>query len=444
MGSDALPPAEQTDRRKGGLLLHTGRVNYEALYENWIYDAPAKTWDYLPHVVNVGMALKSMALFSRISGEDPDAFAEKMWQTLMRDHSMVSGHFSGDECLAGTSPLRGSELCSVAEAMYSYEWLAAMTGFDKWGDRLEQTAFNVLPAAISPDMWTHQYDQMTNQIQCTRFPDGEKPFGTNGSDAHLFGLEPNYGCCTANFGQAWPKFALSALMRTEEGLAITAIAPVRFEGKIKGTAVSCEVETSYPFEDGYRIRIRAAESVTFPLELRIPGFAKGARVDGVRVESGEPFVVEREWFGEETVNVELTFVPEYVKRPSGLYCLKRGPLTYALPIRSQWSRIEYEKDGVERKFPYCDYELLPQSKWNYGFTGGELTFIRREVGDFPFSPEGAPVCIETRLAPVDWLMENGKCAELPRSEKAAAPAETLRLIPYGCTDLRMTELPMIK
>lgn len=99
---------------------------------------------------------------------------------------------------------------------------------------------------------------------------------------------------------------------------------------------------------------------------------------------------------------------------------------------------------MERKFPYCDYELLPQSKWNYGFTGGELTFIRREVGDFPFSPEGAPVCIETRLALVDWPMENGKCAELPRSEKAAAPAETLRLIPYGCTDLRMTELPMIK
>lgn len=105
MGSDTPPPAEQTDRRKGGLLLHTGRVNCGALYENWIYDAPAKTWDYLPHVVNVGMALKSMALFSRIGGEDPDAFAEKMWQTLMRDHSMASGHFSGDECLAALTGL---------------------------------------------------------------------------------------------------------------------------------------------------------------------------------------------------------------------------------------------------------------------------------------------------------------------------------------------------
>ena len=62
---------------------------------------------------------------------------------------------------------------------------------------MEMTAFNALPATISPDMWSHQYDQMTNQPQCTRFPNREQPFGTNGPESHLFGLEPNFGCCTA-------------------------------------------------------------------------------------------------------------------------------------------------------------------------------------------------------------------------------------------------------
>ena len=65
------------DRRKGGLLLHPGRINYEALYENRICDAPAKTRAHLLYVVNTEMALKSAALFSRLSGEDPDAFAKK-------------------------------------------------------------------------------------------------------------------------------------------------------------------------------------------------------------------------------------------------------------------------------------------------------------------------------------------------------------------------------
>ncbi len=136
-------------------------TNYEALYDGWFLSRPQQHWTFLSHVVNAGMSLKSMALMSRITGEDPDAFAEKAWQTLMRDHGMPCGHFSGDECFAGTSPIRGSELCSVAEAMYSYEWLAAICGGEKWGDRLECAAFNALPASISPDMWSHQYGRRT-------------------------------------------------------------------------------------------------------------------------------------------------------------------------------------------------------------------------------------------------------------------------------------------
>ena len=46
-----------------------------------------------------------------------------------------------------------------------------------------------------------------------------------------------------------------------------------------------------------------------------------------------PFRVEREWQGEEVVTVCCTFAAEYVKRPSGMFCARRGPLLYALPIR---------------------------------------------------------------------------------------------------------------
>ena len=418
--------------------------DYEALYQNWIFAQPRKYWNFLSHVVNAGMSLKASALLSRVTGGDPDAFAETAWQTLMRDHGMPCGHFSGDECLAGTSPVRGSELCSVAEAMYSYEWLAAITGKDKWSDRLEAAAFNALPAAISPDMWSHQYDQMTNQAQCARFFEGQIPFGTNGPESHLFGLEPNFGCCTANFNQAWPKFALSALMRVEDGLAVTAIAPVRAELLVDGCPVSCEIETSYPFEDGYRVRIKTGRPVRFALDLRIPGFAQSAQVDGAEVQPGMPFRVEREWQGETVMTVCCTFAAEYVRRPSGMFCARRGPLLYALPIREQWNRLEYTRDGVERKFPYCDYELLPMSPWNYGFTGGELAFVQGETGSCPFSPEGAPVFLETELARLDWRMRDGICEEFPRSAEALSAPERMRLIPYGCTNLRMTEMPLVE
>ena len=59
--------------------------------------------------------------------------AKQAYTRLHRDHGMACGHFTGDECLAGTSPIRGSECCSVVEAMYSYEQLLSITGEAQWG-----------------------------------------------------------------------------------------------------------------------------------------------------------------------------------------------------------------------------------------------------------------------------------------------------------------------
>ena len=73
-------------------------------------------------------------------------------------------------------------------------------------------------------MWTHQYVQQANQIGCAHLP-GKSPWMTNGSEANMFGLEPNYGCCTANFNQAFPKYAASCIMKDGEGLGIPGFAP---------------------------------------------------------------------------------------------------------------------------------------------------------------------------------------------------------------------------
>ena len=41
--------------------------------------------------------------------------------------------------------------------------------------------------------------------------------------------------------------------------------------------------------------------------------------------------------------------------------LWRGPLLYSVAIDERWEKLEYARDGVERKFPYCDYEIYPLS-----------------------------------------------------------------------------------
>ena len=114
--------------------------------------------------------------------------------------------FSCDEHLAGHDPSQGSELCSVVEAQFSLEQLISILGDARLGDRLEKIAFNALPGTFSKDMWAHQYDQQPNQVMCSL---QKRDWTTNGPESNIFGLEPNFGCCTANMHQGWPKFAAS-------------------------------------------------------------------------------------------------------------------------------------------------------------------------------------------------------------------------------------------
>lgn len=419
-------------------------VDYEKLYDNWRYpDTREKgRWSYLNHVVNTAMMLKSSALMSRFNGEDSNSFAKKAYAILQRDHSMATGHFTGDECLSGKSPIHGSECCSVAEAMYSYEWLLSITGDCEWTDILEKTAFNAFPATVSPDMWSHQYDQMTNQVECSRYPDDKQHFNTNSEESHLFGLEPNFGCCTANFNQAWPKFALNILMKTKNGVAVNAIAPSKLSTTINDANVTVEIITDYPFEDGYRVVITADRKAEFDVTLRIPGNAVNAQIDSKPVNTGF-YVVSKDWNGKNEIGVSFDFKIELNERPEDMYCVSRGNLVFALPIGERWEKREYIREGCERKFPYCDYEIFPTTAWNYAFADNNFTIEKFSLGDLPFSPSGAPYKIKAKMVPIDWKFVDGACTRVPDSREPMGEEKILELIPYGCTNLRMTEMPII-
>lgn len=419
--------------------LNVQGIDYEKLFADWRYAQRREEWSFLNHVVNIGMMIKSSALLSRFTGGDPNEFAKKSMEILLRDHGMACEHFSGDECLSGRSPIHGSECCSVTEAMYSYEWLISITGDPYWAEMLEKAAFNALPATISPDMWTHQYDQMSNQMQCVRFPDGKQPFDTNGEESHLFGLEPNYGCCTANFNQGWPKFAMSTFMKADDGIAVTAIAP----SKLTDGNITAEIVTNYPFEDGYSVRIKSEKPCETALYLRIPEGAVNAKINSENAASGyNKILVMLE--NEVTVNVTFDFETKLCERDNDMYCARRGNLTFSLPIGERWEKKEFVRDCVERKFPYCDYEIYPTTPWNYAFADDSFDISFGEVGKVPFSPEEAPLKIKAKFVPIEWNIIDGICSEVPSSRVPTGEVVELDMIPYGCTNLRMTEMPLVK
>jgi len=432
-------------------MLKVQGADYKALFEDWKDMEPASVWTQQTHVVNLAMAIKSEVLASRISGkEDSVAEGERvaldMLDKLFRYHGTAYGHFTGDECLSGDSPIQGSELCSVVEAMYSYEQIFAVTGNPVWMDRAEMLAYNALPATTSPDMWTHQYDQMVNQVACVSFKD--RPiFRTNNKESHLFGLEPNYGCCTANFNQGWPKLALCAFMSYDGGIISSLIAPSRLVTAMGESSVEIELDTEYPFKTKGTYTVKCGRDTEFELSLRIPSAVEYALVNGERAEAGSVYKIRKLWSGEEKINVDYVMECKFVDRPGDMKVLQRGPFIYSLSIEEEWKMYEYVRNGVERKYPYCDYEIYPLSKWNYAFAADQFEITENEIGEYPFSAVEPPVNIKTKGVEIDWGYEEGYndlAARYPRSRQPLSEPVEITLKPYGCTNIRMTEMPKIK
>jgi hypothetical protein len=372
-----------------------------------------------------------------------------MVDLLDKYHGMVTGVFTGDECLAGKSPIQGTELCAVVEYMYSLEHLISITDRAHWGDRLEKIAYNALPATFSPDMWTHQYDQQVNQIECSR--QDNPVFMTNGGESNIFGLEPNYGCCTANLSQGWPKFALSTFMKSNDGLVAAVYAPCSINTNIDDTKVSVRLITEYPFRDTLNFTVTTEKETEFSLWLRIPAWTDRAylEIDGKQLDICAHegyYCLRRKWSGETSFTLRFPMIINIEPRPNNLYAVTRGPLVYSLAIGEKWVRINEDIPG--REPPHCDYEVYPVTPWNYGLCididnpEKSIVFEEHEVGDCPFSPEGAPVVAYVYGKKIDWSKENGVALPYPEMKWISDEKEKLKLIPYGCTNLRMTEMPI--
>ncbi len=401
------------------------------------------------HGVNNAMGLKTEALWSLLSGGAGGAEGSKqMVTTLERYHGLPNGTFSADEHLAGHDPSQGTELCTVVEEMYSLEQLIQISGDQTLAQRLERLAFNALPGTFSKDMWAHQYDQQSNQVLVSNAP---RDWTTNGPMSNVFGLEPNFGCCTANMHQGWPKFASSLWMGTADGGVVAMeYSPSEVRTSIGGTPVQITEDTKYPFDELVTITVNPDKPITFPIQLRIPGWTSGmiVRVNNAAqrdVHPGSFLTVKREWRAGDTITLKFP-MPVIVSRGyRNAAVVTRGPLLYSLSIGQKWKKITDRGKA-------SDWEVDPSTPWNYGLyiskTDPQSSFsvVLRPMGDQPFSPEGSPLALSAKGVRLgEWKLVDSSAGPMPESPvKAGGAQASVLLIPYGAAKLRITEFPVIE
>jgi hypothetical protein len=461
--------------------IQNNSLDWTGYYERFPWDSAAiadkkvpKNYDGIgmtAHVVNNGMAIKYPGLWYQQSMDE--RFRKAVFSGIEKYdlyHGQAGGRFSGDEHLSGNSPDRGTELCSVVEYMFSLENLFAIFGDNSLADRIESLAFNALPGTTTPDMWAHQYDQQSNQVLVSSI---ERAWSSNGKNSNIYGLMPTYGCCLANMHQGWPKFAQYLWMATNDnGLAATIYSPSRVKAKVgNGTEVTIVEDTDYPFRGDISLTINTPEPVSFPLYLRIPGWAdtvtitcKDKKVSGT---AGSTVKLLEKWNNGEQIFIDMPMKIRLERRYNNSRAVLRGPLYFSLRIEKDYRSTVLNYDNYSYKGS-IDWEIYPLSEWNYGLLTDDKNISRGfrveeyPVGKYPFADKGdmiwsddssgyikwtiePPVVITSRGIKIPgWILKNNSADLPPLSPvKPEGDPEMITLVPYGSARLRITEFPLI-
>ncbi len=345
------------------------------------------------HGVNMAMGLKtSMLRYCQTGDPEFKEAVETGFHRLHHYHGVANGLFTGDEHLAGNHPEQGVETCTVVEYLFSMEELFRMTGDSRWADALERGAYNALPAAMTSDLSCHQYFQHVNQSHCTV---GERNWYNGKPDSLIFGLEPNFGCCTANLHQGWPKFTRSLWMTDGTG-SVTAVsyAPCRVQATLDDI-LEFHVLGDYPFDSKVRIEIRKAGGQELTFNLRIPHWCDNplAWINGSDVSENRregQFSLTRNWDKGDVIELNLPMHPSIKKWPNGSRSVELGPLTLSLGGKEKWHRI-----GGTRAYP--DWEVRGEGEEAFGCPDlNHIVFGEIEtnaVGEEPFSFKDPPLVL---------------------------------------------------
>jgi hypothetical protein len=420
---------------------------------DWTTDIP--NW----HNVNLAQGFREPAIYY-LQAKDARFLqaAERNYDKLMDLYGQFpGGGFAGDEnCRPGHGdPRQGFETCGIVEFMHSFEMLTTISGDPLWADRCEDIAFNLLPAALTPDLRGLRYLTCANLVQADK--GNKRPGFDNGGTQLSFSPYKVYRCCQHNVSHGWPYYAENLWLATaDNGLCVSLYAASRVTARVgDGIQVELTEETDYPFKDTAVFRISSPKAARFPLYLRVPRWSGKPTVtingksENVEADPLSLIRIDRTWADGDTVRLRLPMEVglRVWKKNKNAVSVNYGPLRFSLKIAERWQR-----SGGTDEWP--EWEVFPSTAWNYGLVldekhpSGGFEVVRKEgpLPRQPFAPEKTPLELRAKARKIPaWKLDRLGLVGLLQSSpvRSSEPVETITLIPMGAARLRISSFPTI-
>lgn len=377
----------------------------------------------------------------------------------------TGGIASNTEYLSPISSNTETEYCTYTFFQNALIWLAAVSGDVGYYDISERIALNGAQGARKKDEKAIAYFTSANQI-----------FATTQSD--FFGMDmgvyaPCYptSCCPVNSVWIMPDYLYGMALADEAGgVTITSYGPARLDlGNM-----ALESDTAYPFRDLVEYAVRAAAPAEKCIRFRIPAWCDGATitVNGEEVPGdkapGSVFTLERIWREGDVISLRLPMQVKISRLDDSdswrhyPMMVEYGPLVFSLPIPEVWNAIP---GGPRTPLPegWSWYDVEPELIWDkrgdvyeqHGWRKHNISWnvaideeldpaqvkVEEHEGGYVWEQPPLTLTLPGYKALYSYAPYIKKTHEVYQGPVDVQEPLTLKLVPYGCTALRITCFP---
>lgn len=283
----------------------------------------------------VGHAVRAMYLYTAAARAFPVDSPEheavrRMWENMTKRRMYVTAGIGSSAHNEGFTkdfdlPNRTAyaETCaSIGVAMLGRALLET-TGLSEYADIVERALYNGIPSGISLSGDRFFYDN---------------PLESHGDVTRQTFFE--CACCPPNIARLVGSVAQYLAGQTPDAFYLFVPAGFETQLTLSGVRTRITVESKYPYEGRFTVRIEPEKPVEFAFHLRIPEWADDVSTEVPGLEQEADFengfaIFRKRWQSGDTITVDLEMAPRWVEADPrvrenvGRAALTLGPVVYA-------------------------------------------------------------------------------------------------------------------